>query len=119
MASGTEHILNKSADNTKLHSAIKILEGRDAIQMDLDRFESWVRANLMKFQKGQVEGAIPRLGQSQSWKQWEMHWSSPEEDLGLLVDDRFNTSQQHVPVDQKTNQDAVGFTLISNVSFQF
>ena len=40
MASGTEHILNKSADNTKLHSASKILEGRDAIQMDLDQFES-------------------------------------------------------------------------------
>jgi len=37
MDSGIKHMLNKFADETKLCGLVYVLEGRDAIQKDLDR----------------------------------------------------------------------------------
>ena len=47
MDSANECTLSKFADDTKLYSEINTLEGRNAIWMNLDRFESWARANLI------------------------------------------------------------------------
>jgi len=55
MDSGIERTLSKSADNTKPRGAVSMLEGRDAIQRDLDRLERWPHANLMKFNKAKCK----------------------------------------------------------------
>jgi len=49
--SGTECTIGKSADYTKLCDAVNMLEGRDAIQRELNRLESWACVKLMKFNK--------------------------------------------------------------------
>jgi len=51
MESGTECTLRNFADDTKLCGVVDALEGRDAIQRDLDRLERWACVNCMKFIK--------------------------------------------------------------------
>ncbi|KAJ7405444.1 rna-directed dna polymerase from mobile element jockey-like [Willisornis vidua] len=51
MDSGIESTLSKCASDTQLCGVVSMLEGRDAIQRNLDRLERWVSTNLMKSDK--------------------------------------------------------------------
>ncbi|PKU48226.1 rna-directed dna polymerase from mobile element jockey-like [Limosa lapponica baueri] len=104
MDSGFECTLSKF-----VCGVVEMLKGRDAIQRDIDRLERWACTNLMKFNKAKCK--ILHLGLSNPKHKYclgregrESVESSPEEnDLGVLVDEKTNMSQQCALTVQKVN----------------
>ena len=105
--SGIECTLSKFAYDTKLHGTVDTLEGRDAMQRDLDRLEKWPCVNLMKFNKAKCNTLhMGRVSPKQIYRlgrQW-IENSPAKKDLWMLVDEKLNTTRQCVLTAQKANR---------------
>ena len=104
---GTESILSKFADNTKLGGSVSPPEGRKALLWDMGRLDQWAEANCMNLNK--ITCGVLHLVHNPmncyrlEAERLESYAGMEEKDLGMLVDSQLNMTHQCAQVAKKTN----------------